>query len=507
MEIKKVLIAILLICAIGAPVYGASVAKQVDFMAAGLQQDDAALSGGLIYTYEAGTTTAKTCYTDRAKTTPETNPVVLDSEGRSTTFCDGIYKMVIKDPSGVTLVTMDGVSYGEAGTQTVNLSDYDSLSEAVADIGGDNTVLIIDTTDTLNASVTVPSNITLMPMVRDAITLNSKTLTVNGDIWAGAFEWVIGTGTFAGSPVVQYYDPTWTASTVTDSATPSYKIIQLNSPVITIANMVTPAIADFTNSTHTHISNTTGGLITQSVRDSYRNLYIINTTEKVVTITADEAILQDSNGGVLRLSSVNESIDITNSGIHGLDADSELASDWYYIWMIGNSTANAGIISNSASSPTLPSGYTFKGLFGAVRNDASSNFVGFKQNNGNAYYTSLQRILLEGSGTAGAWTAHSGGTNGVKLTVIAPSIANSIQGVMISAAGDTVGVSPVSTGQEGSYSNVNAGTGSTFGSIFTTTAGHIANFDIRNTGLDDLYYFIVAGSGVLELRVRGYKIN
>lgn len=239
MDIKKIFIVIALICAIAIPVYGASVGKQVDFLAAGLEQDDAALSGGKVYTYEAGTTTAKACYTDREKTLAETNPIILDSEGRTTAFCDGVYKMVIKSSADVTLVTMDGVSYGGEGISTAKLSSYGSLAEAVADIGGTKTVLLLDTTDTLNAAVTVPSNITLVALERDAITLNTKTLTVNGDIWAGAFEWIVGTGTFAGSPVVQFYDPTWTASTVTDSATPSYKAIQLVGAVLNSVGAIT----------------------------------------------------------------------------------------------------------------------------------------------------------------------------------------------------------------------------------------------------------------------------
>jgi hypothetical protein len=244
-DIKRILIAILLICAIGVPVYGASVAKQVDFLAAGMQQDGSALSGGKIFTYEASTTTAKTCWTDRAKTTPETNPIILDSEGRTTAFCDGVYKMVIKDSADVTLVTMDGISYGGEGLNTAKLSSYSSLAEAVADIGGTKTVLIIDTTDTLNENVTVPSNITLVALFRDAITLNAKTLTMNGDIWAGAFEWIIGTGTFAGTPVVQFYDPTWTASTVTDSTTPSYKALTMDG--ITVTSMVANNVSAVTD--------------------------------------------------------------------------------------------------------------------------------------------------------------------------------------------------------------------------------------------------------------------
>jgi len=418
-EIKRIFIALCLIFAITLPCYAADVARQVDFMAAGMEVDGDPISGGLIYTYEAGTTTAKTCWTDRDKTTPETNPVVLDSEGRSTTFCDGVYKMVVKESDGTTVVTMDGISYGETGTQTTNLSDYASLSEAIADIGGTKTVLFIDTTDTLNENVTVPSNVTLMPVVRDAITLNGKTLTVNGDIWAGAFEWVIGSGTFAGTPVVQFYDPTWTASTVTDSATPSYKNVTLSEPTL-----LTPVVADFSNATHSHSSNATGGIITASIRDISRNLAIINASEKTVTITADEVILQDGNGAALRVSSVNETVDITNSGAYGLDVAPELANTWFYIWIIGNSTSHAGLISNSATAPTLPSGYAYKGLLGAVYNDASSNFNAFSQVNGRVQrnFATISTAIIDHTDCGSAsWASND-------ISAYVPSTVKSIYG-------------------------------------------------------------------------------
>jgi hypothetical protein len=270
-KIKYALVILLAMCSLA---YGADVARQVDFLASGLEQDGNALSGGKVYTYEAGTTTAKTCYINRSKANKAANPVILSSEGRYTLFCDGVYKMVITDSSDVTLVTMDGITYGEEGLQTATLSSYGSLAEAVADIGSTKTVLIIDTTDTLNANVTVPSNITLVAMTRDAITLNAKTLTMNGDIWAGAFEWIIGTGTFAGSPVVQFYDPTWTASTVTDSATPSYKNLTMSEPTL-----LTPVIADFSNATHIHNGASQGGGTLTDVIVNGASL--INTTDNV----------------------------------------------------------------------------------------------------------------------------------------------------------------------------------------------------------------------------------
>ena len=66
------------------------------------------LAGGLLYTYAAGTTTPKATYADRGKTTPNTNPVVLDSNGEAVIYTDATgYKMVLKDAAGVLQWSLD----------------------------------------------------------------------------------------------------------------------------------------------------------------------------------------------------------------------------------------------------------------------------------------------------------------------------------------------------------------------------------------------------------------
>ena len=73
------------------------------------------LSGGLIYTYAAGTSTPQTTYTDGAGAIPHANPIVLDSAGRVPTgeiwLTDGLsYKFVLKNSAGDLIATYDNIS-------------------------------------------------------------------------------------------------------------------------------------------------------------------------------------------------------------------------------------------------------------------------------------------------------------------------------------------------------------------------------------------------------------
>jgi len=68
------------------------------------------LSGGLIYTYAAGTSTSQLVYQDAALATPHANPVVLDSAGRATIFfAQQAYKVVVANSAAVQLYTVDNV--------------------------------------------------------------------------------------------------------------------------------------------------------------------------------------------------------------------------------------------------------------------------------------------------------------------------------------------------------------------------------------------------------------
>lgn len=88
------------------------------------------LASGLLYTYSAGTTTPLATYSDVALTTPNANPVVLDSAGRCTLFLgSGSYKFVLKTASGSTVATRDNV--GQVPTSSVDTDVAGTAGEAL----------------------------------------------------------------------------------------------------------------------------------------------------------------------------------------------------------------------------------------------------------------------------------------------------------------------------------------------------------------------------------------
>ena len=90
--------------------------------------DGNVLSGGLIYTYLAGTSTPATTYTSAAGNIAHSNPIILDSAGRVPTgeiwlSTAVIYKFVLKTNSDVLIATYDNISGINQGVFT-NIVNY-----------------------------------------------------------------------------------------------------------------------------------------------------------------------------------------------------------------------------------------------------------------------------------------------------------------------------------------------------------------------------------------------
>ncbi len=91
------------------------------------------LTGGLLYTYLAGTTTPAVTYTTSAGITAQPNPIVLDAAGRVPDSGEiwltesVLYKFVLKDSNDVQIATWDNINginsnFVNYGTQTQTIT-------------------------------------------------------------------------------------------------------------------------------------------------------------------------------------------------------------------------------------------------------------------------------------------------------------------------------------------------------------------------------------------------
>lgn len=120
-----------------------STALQIDFLAAGITDSNGnPLNGGKVYTYEAGTLTEKTCWTEADESVEATNPIILNARGQAAVYGDGNYKFVIKDSDDNTLITFDNMYYNVIA----------SYNRVIKSISGNYTVTTDEDVIFVNAS-------------------------------------------------------------------------------------------------------------------------------------------------------------------------------------------------------------------------------------------------------------------------------------------------------------------------------------------------------------------
>jgi len=116
------------------------------------------LSGGKIFQYEAGSfSVQQTTYSDAAGATPNPNPIVLNSSGRSATelyLTNGVaYNLVLKMPDGTTILTYSdnvvGVQPVSAGVAGINV--WNTVTENIGWVSP--TQFLVATNQTLQFAV------------------------------------------------------------------------------------------------------------------------------------------------------------------------------------------------------------------------------------------------------------------------------------------------------------------------------------------------------------------
>jgi parallel beta-helix repeat protein len=191
------------------------------------------LTGGKLYSYEAGTTTPQATYTSVSGATAHTNPIVLDSAGRVATgeiwvTAGQNYKFVLKTSTEVTLATWDNITgingtgiatnaefveYDPPFTNSVATNVEDKLAQTVSvmDFGAVGDGVTNDTTAFVNAcaaatNVIIPEGVNILiqkttlnhndlniVMEGNAkITLSNSDLTGNGLSLTGDYMKITG---------------------------------------------------------------------------------------------------------------------------------------------------------------------------------------------------------------------------------------------------------------------------------------------------------------------------
>jgi hypothetical protein len=112
---------------------------------------------------------------------------------------------------------------------------------------------------------------------------------------------------------------------------------------------------------------------------------------------------------------------------------------WYYAYIIYNGTTTAGLVSASATSPTLPSGYTFSYRVGAIKTGGSATFTRVRQVGNRAQYvvvtsSTTPNAPIMDTGVAGSTTVPT--WVDVATGAYVPPTATCITGFVSSTTGD-----------------------------------------------------------------------
>lgn len=154
-----------------------------------------------------------------------------------------------------------------------------------------------------------------------------------------------------------------------------------------------------------------------AIQGAYKNLKIkVNSTSNI-SATVDQIVLFNGTTNYLA-STVSLTISASASGVNGIDTGTIAPSTWYSVWVIYNSTTltTAGLLSTSATTPTLPSGYTYSARIGWVYSNSGSSILKTTQYNNKAQYVTPVSMI---TGASSAWTT-------VAVSAFVPTTASQI---------------------------------------------------------------------------------
>ena len=162
------------------------------------------LTGGLIYTYAAGTTTPEATYTDNTGAVANTNPIVLDAAGRPASevwLTVGVnYKFIIKTSTGTTLGTYDNIAGVPASSITslrINGSTSGYVDLTTVPVAGAQTITFPAASGTVlldpNTAFTGTTTFQTISATGD---ISGRTINASGSVTVGSYLYGSSTGQF-----------------------------------------------------------------------------------------------------------------------------------------------------------------------------------------------------------------------------------------------------------------------------------------------------------------------
>lgn len=212
----------------------------------------------------------------------------------------------------------------------------------------------------------------------------------------------------------------------------------------------------------------------------FRNLAITASADTAVSVAADWITLANASNKVKLVRGVNVSINTGSAGAGGLDTGTMASNTWYAVWLIYNQTTDtvAAMLSLSGTSPTLPSGYTFRHRVGWVRTQSgSANLYRTRQRGAKAQYVV--------AGSIAAPTLSNG-----TITVVGDHVPTTAVGIHVQGANGAL-ASLVSIRANSSVSAV-------FGNVYAETSSNGANNPVYNDDCaGNSAWFLLEGNSIV----------
>lgn len=398
------------------------------------------LSGGQLWTLQPGTSGygyLKATYTDSTGLTANTNPVILDANGEADVWLSGYTKLVLQDANANLIWTKDNVSSSPAW----GAGQGQWVSQAGLPLAYVN-----------SAQFTTPGNQTSVFQV------NSR---VQAIVSAGAITGTITASSSGGSPLATTVTVTW------DSGQLDSSLSAISTGIITASSNALPTnIAAATAATATGLSNP---------------FALMDTALHGIVVCNAPAHPTYQLSVATPLASFT--VDITVVGaVNGLDTGAKANNTWYYLYMISNGTTIGGLLSASGTSPTLPSGYIFSKLIGAIYVNSGGTFITINQQANRVSIAPTEVVTAQNPTTATA----------VVMSAAVPTTAIAAWGYFSAPSSYTSYLAPWASGTSG------LGTVEAVGSATIPFWLPVVS--------QALYYWVSGSSGSISVWVSGFEL-